>query len=763
MKNSIKKICALLIVISLILSTVITILADESADDLENFFDSLIKTDVTEEENEPKTFKSSNDALDDAIRNGKIVTLENKAVSLQLDKRNGNIYVTDKVSGKLWISNPYDANSDKIASGIMRTNLLSQMVVTYIKDKNLTSVNNYVASTNKNGAKYSVSKDSIRIDYSFVNEGFIIPLVYQLTESGFTAKVLFNDIVDTKDIRVHKIAVLPYFGAAGSTEEGYMLIPDGSGALIDFNNPYLDNFPYKKAFYGGDKSITPNVSTAFDRNLMLPVYGMKNGDNAFIATITSGAEAASLYACVSRIQCNYNRIYTEAVFRTYDTVNLKDSIGKPVYAKYSALDSVKLSEYAVSYSLLSGKKANYVGMADVVRDHLIDSGLKKNDNGNAELFVDFYGATLKEKAFLGIRYTGVEKLTTFSQAKTIMKFLKKAGVNDLSVGYRKFSDSELKNKISSKVLPHCKLGGKKAYNDLISYAANNNIKVYPYADFITFQKNGNGYSSFSDVILGLELSMIKRYPYKINDGHPDNTKAPNYLVSADRYPKAQKQILNTLKKYNSAGVLFDESVNFLYNDFASKGYQCDRTVTAMQKVYESIAKQGQKMLMSSPNAYALKFADSLTDIPMTSSQYTFFECDVPFLQIVLKGQVKYSSEALNIEGLSDSTLLQLIETGSQPKFSMIYVEGKYLLGTDLTNLYGATYKACLSAAITYYKEIETLCKKTGDSKIIDHTRLNDVVTVTYENGVKVFINYNKTDQNAADGKIVPGLGYRIEG
>ncbi len=761
MKNKYKRISALLMCLVLIFTVGAF---SVSADEAEDFFASILgEESATEEEHEAVVPESAEQALQNAQQSGQVLSVENDTIRLQLDKSNGYLYVTDKLSGKLWTSNPYDAESDELASGITRTNLRSQIIVTYIKGKALTSINNYSASIGNDGAEYEVNGDTIRAEYSFPNEKIFVPIEYCLTDTGFEAKVIFEEITDTKDIRVNKIAVLPYFGAAGQNDTGYMLIPDGSGALVNLNNPMVDSFPYEKAYYGGNKGKTPNILTTVDKSLMLPVYGMKNGDNAFVATITSGAETASLYACVAGVQASYNRIYTEAVYRTYDTVNLKDAIGKKVYAKYAALDAVKLPEYCVSYTLLSGDDADYVGMAAAVRRHLNEAGLQQTDNGKAELFVDLYGATLKEKAFMGIRYTGVQKLTTIKEAKQILEALKEQGIGAISVGYRNFSESEYEGALASKVVPAKKLGGKAAYKDLLSYSKENGVNIYPYADFVSFKKNGNGYWHFSDVILGLELSMVKRYGYTISDGQPDKTKSPQYLISADRYGKAKNQILKTTKKYNSTGVLFDESVNYVYNDFASGGYQSDRTVDAMKDIYGELKGQGQKIMMSAPNAYALPFASVLTDMPMDSSQYVFFDSEIPFLQIVLKGQIKYSSTALNIDGTSDTTLLKLIETGSQPKFAMIYSEGSKLLGTELTNLYGATHTACIDDAVADYKALADLCDKTAGSAIIGHIEQNELVTVTYENGVTVYVNYAKAAQTLPSGETVSALSYLIKG
>ncbi len=764
MNNKLQRIFALFLSLLVLLTIGNFSAFAEESDDLEDFFSSLLGDEETEVEEEVVIVPNSDEeALNAAISKNTVIALENNAVRLQVDKSTGNLYVTDKASSKLWTSNPFDAQKDTLASGVTRTNLLSQIIVTYIEDKNLSSVNNYVASTGRDGAEYSVDGDVIRATYTFVNEEFVVPVEYSITENGFKVDIIFKDIKDTAKRRVHKIELLPYFGAAGQTDEGYMLIPDGCGALVELNSKKVDNFPYEKAFYGGDKGITPNVSTTKDKSLLLPVYGIKNGNSAFVATILSGAENASLYACVAGKQSNYNRIYTEAVYRVYDTVDLKDSVGKSVYAKYTAINATELDKYSVSYTLLNGDKASYVGMADAVREQLKNLGMEKTEEDNINLFLDFYGATLKERAFLGLRYTGVQKLTTFEQAKSILKKLSKQGVDSVKAGYRNFSSSEYNYKLASKVAPASKLGGKKGYKSLLSYAEKNNVEIYPYADFVTFAKNGNSYWSFSDVVLGLELSMTKRFEYTINEGIPDESKSPWYLVAGNRFGDAKKQLLKSLNKYDSTGVLFDRSASYVYNDFSPKGHQATKTVAEMQKIYKAIKKQGQKLMLSAPNAYSLIHADTVTDLPMTSSQYLIFDKDIPFIQMVLKGYIPYSSEALNIDGVSDITILQMIETASQPKFAVIYEEGKELLRTDLDYLYGATFSSCEDTLVSYYKTLSSVWDKIGDASMIYHAENNELVSVKYSNGITIHINYAKTEQTAADGTTIPSLGYKIVG
>lgn len=49
--------------------------------------------------------------------------------------------------------------------------------------------------------------------------------------------------------------MLQFFNAAGMEDEGYMVVPDGSGAVINYNNCRYNAQAYSSEVYGRDTSI----------------------------------------------------------------------------------------------------------------------------------------------------------------------------------------------------------------------------------------------------------------------------------------------------------------------------------------------------------------------------------------------------------------------------------------------------------------------------------------------------------------------------
>ena len=79
-------------------------------------------------------------------------------------------------------------------------------------------------------------------------EIFQVPIEYVLDGPNLLVRIPAKDIVYPIDVEdtlgekytfpLLRISVLEWFGAAGAEQDGYILVPDGSGALIYLNNAH---------------------------------------------------------------------------------------------------------------------------------------------------------------------------------------------------------------------------------------------------------------------------------------------------------------------------------------------------------------------------------------------------------------------------------------------------------------------------------------------------------------------------------------------
>ena len=122
---------------------------------------------------------------------------------------------------------------------------------------------------------------------------FRIPLEYKLLKDRLVVSVNPSEITyNDNGYYLVDVDVLPYFGAAGTEDNGYIFVPDGSGALIDLNNQKTNVTAYTANVFGDDltKNFMNDKLSEADASLSvkLPVFGLKKDDSAFLAVITDG-------------------------------------------------------------------------------------------------------------------------------------------------------------------------------------------------------------------------------------------------------------------------------------------------------------------------------------------------------------------------------------------------------------------------------------------------------------------------------------------
>ncbi len=105
------------------------------------------------------------------------------------------------------------------------------------------------------------------------NPVFHVALEYLLTDDGFTVTMPADSLVyDESKYVVNYIDLLPYMGAGRVAEGGYVFYPDGSGAIIDFDDFINTNAILSAAVFGNDHAFY-NVTGKHQESISIPVYG----------------------------------------------------------------------------------------------------------------------------------------------------------------------------------------------------------------------------------------------------------------------------------------------------------------------------------------------------------------------------------------------------------------------------------------------------------------------------------------------------------
>ncbi len=110
--------------------------------------------------------------------------------------------------------------------------------------------------------------------------------------------------------RLVEFHLCAFFGAQGVDEEGAIFVPDGSGALIHFNNGKTKYSAYQQSVYGTDLSTLTRDEDREEETARLPVFGLiKESGDAVLGIIEEGASVATISADVSGRVNNYNYVF----------------------------------------------------------------------------------------------------------------------------------------------------------------------------------------------------------------------------------------------------------------------------------------------------------------------------------------------------------------------------------------------------------------------------------------------------------------------
>lgn len=687
---------------------------------------------------------------------------QNSNLLFYADMDKGWFALQNRKSGKIWYSNPCDAALDEITTGSSRMDIFSDYVFEYYDKTTVGETNKLTFNSHTNAVRQQtvdVEKNSngLKVTYRFETYGLVVPVVYTLLEDSFEVKVCVDEIEETDIYSILSIRVLPNFGAGNSETDGWMFIPDGSGAIASFGNGRYNIDGYEALVYGREYAEEKIQITAADnQDIRLPVFGISDGNDALFAAITKGEASAAVRAEFVSDSFGYNNISSRLILRTVSTIDVNAQ-------KATKLSDCDYSEgdYVVRYYCLSGEDASYVGMAKTYRNYLIEEkGLKKTVLSPA-LNLNIYGAIDVKANFLGIPYRKLKSLTSFSQAKEIASYLSENGVEGLSVRYEGWTNYGLFNKkVPKNAKPLSVLGGEKGFKALNEYLTDVNAQFYPDVDFLRFTSSGNGVSKNKDSIKNTFGEVIEQYDYMLSVGAEKIDGNNYYLLSADKLEAVVNAFLKKFDSLNTKGISYGTMGSHVYADLnTSGGFNRTKLVNAFENVFKS--SSDYSVAVEDGNMIAAVYADKVFGVPLSSSGNNLFDKDVPFYQIVFHGYTALTTSPLNQTANDRTLFLNAVETGAELLFDGIYEDAFLLNETPYNNLYSTTFDLWKTKAVDYDKEYSSLLEKIYDKAITDHTEIsNGVYKTVYEDGTAVYVNYNSSEQ-VVSGVKIGGMDFEV--
>ena len=666
---------------------------------------------------------------------------ENDSFRMLVDDRTAIFGIENKETGYIWWSSPLEASQDKLATGLLADELRSSNMLRYGVPLSR-SGNNMLRSGSDSDCVFTVSdiQGGIRVVYNYTGAGFKYPVEYTLEDDHLRASVKVSEIEESNSSNIAtEMTVLGSFGAASDKEEGYFVVPDGSGALIRFNNRRtLQNNIYQQRVYGADVTAVPQNRGAVTEQIYMPVYGIVKEDNALLAVAAKGDSNAYLTANVSRqSNSSYNICNFTFILRGTDSFYMSGNNRD----KYTVFErgAIKSDDIEMLYYPISKKGADYVDVAERYRQYLLDEqGVKiRSKADSAPLYLDLYGGVMKKKPVLGIPISLKTSLTDYGQVADIIGSLKDSGVGDMVISYNNWTNDGIKNKIDTDGKPSGRLGGKSDFKALTDLIDDSGYSLYPVSDNRDF-RSGNGYYSFSGTAVRVSGSYSRIVSYDKAYGVPDGFRKNLSLLSPSYYSEIFGDIAENYSKAGLSGAAPAGLTASLYGDYGKKNISRAKAEKLLIEGCKTIDdKLSGGILADRANAYTLPYVSHITGAPMTSSRFDLFDEDIPFYQIVLHGVIPYSTTAVNGSPDPEEVLLMAAATGSNISYDMIYEETGELKDTELDWLYYANYSGWTETAAEDYRLLAPLLSAVSDSFITGYEQEGDTITTEFSNGTVV--------------------------
>ena len=589
---------------------------------------------------------------------------------------------------------------------------------------------------------------------------FNVNVKYSLDGDDLLVEIPLKELEYPTDYPIYTISPLPYFGAGGVADTGYMLVPEGGGALINFNNGKVSQNNYYANVYGWDMGISRDA-VVHNTKANYEVYGVANENDSFICVLEDGKSYAAITADIAGKNNSYN--YVGAVYSICQREQYKvgDIANSEIY-KY--IDELPDESLVQRYRFVDS--GSYVDMAKNYNAFLKDKyGKYMNSNNDAStpVAVEIVGAVDKIKQIVGVPVSRPLKLTSYNEAEEIITDLQNQGIDNLSVKLTGWCNGGVSQKLAKNIHTIGDLGSEKDLQHLIDTAKAQNVDVY--LNGVTqYEYNSNlfnGFFSYRDAAKRISKERAEMFKYSAVTYAAREGWKSYYLLHTDLAQELSDKFVAYSGKMG-AGVSFEDDGNDLSADYyKKKPYSREQVLKLQEERFKAINDSGQKMMINEGNDYAIPYSSFVTNMDLRGNDYTILDECIPFYQLAIHGYIDYTSNSINICGNDLEELLRCAEYGAGLQFTLMNESSFALQKTLYTEYYGSDYSAWKNRLVDIYTRYNKEMGHVYNQEMTSHKNFSDTLSCTeYADGTKVYVNYDYVKAEA-DGIAIPARDYVV--
>lgn len=706
-----------------------------------------------------------NDTLTPVEETGYFVAAENQALRLLVCAEDGNIQVENKDNGYVWRSCPTEEEMQMESSNTLwKNNLSSPVMFTYTTQA--TSTDTKYTNPLSQDSKTTVFwlENGVRVYIEFLdnhvtfgydlfleNDGLRVEIPsYLISDPGEVYKTNPNgtkSLVKKESCLVVDFYLFPNMGAARSDMgvEGSLLVPDGLGALINFQSDnYADN-QYIAHVYGADMALYNGFDTQLRAEqekpkVIFPAYGIIRDGNTMLTVIDEGETQSDIIASKAGVQTGFNTITARFVYRMKYKVVTNAASGT---GYLSFTDFCVKEKRCLKYYFGTG---DYVDMAQTYRNYLCDKYDLHCINPEADepaLQLYLVGGDIESK-ITGKRFI---PMTTFAQAEEILRCLKDAGVEKMDAVYTGWGKWGESTQVPNRFPVAKQLGGIDGLSTLSDMADELGCRVYVADDHL-----------FLDSHKGLSVSHNAVYNIQ------DNPLFDGAFANSDYMLKNYGKCSNKYTKMGISGVEETGIGVLLTSDYS------DTNPTTRKEMKDSSRSALLKMRddfgtvrVVGGNVWELMDDAVITQLEGTS-YLSILDENVPFYTIALHGIVDYICGDYMEFYEPESQLLDAVSKGGSVSFTLSYEGTEKLAFADSASYYSTQFDLWKDDVLAVWSRLEPYERATRGHMIIGYRVLAPGVTETeYDNGVLVIVNNADKKYTSSTGTVVPERTFIIIG
>lgn len=575
---------------------------------------------------------------------------------------------------------------------------------------------------------------------------YVFPLTYILQDDSLLVRIDGEGMQIPKNEYVTSLNVLKYFGCLSAGEEGYLLIPDGSGALVDTSPVKGSVGLYKQRVYGPDEAMS-STSQGSNRQqeILLPVFGISRPAGGMLAIIEDSEAAAAVEAT------GVGYLDDLATVGASFEINAAEDIGLSASDRstfWVSTESRYPGNAEIRYVFLAPEESDYSGMAACYRRYLQRyGGLRpmEDASGDLPLFMETVGAVSTQVSTAGFLHDADVALTAYEDHIAMLQQLSARGVDTVNVLLTGWMDGGIDQPLADEAALMKELGGERGFRALTAYAAQSGgqIRLYPEVLLGSMSPEDSLWdrSRYAALTLGQKKSILEQFD--IVTGQQEDEDLSRTLVSPNYWESLTARFLASFGRLEVGGLCIGDLAKTAHSDHNNK-QEVLRQYALMRSgdILKTAAQEAGSLLLRSPNNVTAPLSRVFSDVPASSGSYFLSSRSVPFYQLVFHGAADYAMSDLNSSADLREGVLRCVEYGACPKFKFTYRKDDRLRLGEYHWLKAADFGRWLEQTAESYAYIEQLLSPVRSAEMLRHEQLAEgAYAVEYGNGYTICVNY----------------------